>query len=297
MVLSLTLVSCGGELTIKNDDNFKPMPVVSCIIEPNYNPKVYVTETKSTDDSSFFDKIKTSDLTITNAEQILTTFKYIPALEYEIGYYSSIEKVKNVQENSEFKIEATINGQRISAIERLPKVPEIKSIKIIQDSLIRRDIDNNRFRYILGALIEIVFDKVKVDEIYQFEALTYNDTFTNLFGTSRDSSYSKAASLSFENYEEPLFFNSFIVNPNLESSKRLLIRISTSIDSRKSIPKDLKISVKALSPNYYKYLQDLTAIRTSNQNPFVSVSNVYSNINNGRGIFTVVNSVERDLTF
>lgn len=246
---------------------------------------VLVSRSKSVLDTSSFDLIDNADLLLSSSDGEEKVYEY----DDETGLYLPIDLSDRlvVKENTRYELSVNVPGEdRVTAVCETKTFGKIKDINIIQNDI---EGDNNTMLdriqieiedpegenyYLLKVLYKIKNIRDGEDRSYIRQGYLY--------------SYSSVFDESPELFSDELFDGTTDV---LEFwSERYIDRINEMGD--REVPDQAIVFVWSLSKEEYEFRSSLDINRDAEDNPFSEPSIVFSNIENGIGVFSM-SRVER----
>ncbi len=252
-LLLLLNISC-RKLVQEEFDNFENKITVNSILVQDQIAKLYLSFTDELNEHEL-GIINNANVEMYNQDSVLISFNYI-----ENGTYISDYIVK---ENDAFKLKIITDNDSISAECLIPKKTEILHFLVYENDWV----DNEG---ILQPKISFTIPNIISKELY-FEAylIIYNGT--------ADYVIEEFAFLFFDNIDDK--------NENISK----LVKIQHSSYSYPPENYQYQLVIKSVDLNYYKYVKSLNDYNLgrypSFSNSSIVPSNLFSNIENGYGIF------------
>tara|TARA_R110001592_G_scaffold108704_3_gene303652 strand:- start:26597 stop:27523 length:927 start_codon:yes stop_codon:yes gene_type:complete len=280
IVGGLFISSC--ENTVDIDIPFeKPQVTLNSTLIHNTFPKVRLTFSRHILDNNWeFEPITTAEVKLTADGQSF----YLDYNE-ESGEYISLDNM--VMGGKEYTVEANVEGYAIiSASANVPNQVPIKDL--IYNGKAQVD------AYSTSDDITLVFDDPVGENHYEISAYYYRqDTYIDQFGNEVYYSDNQPIYLQPKNptYETDFFSNGgILIDDKLFEGKEAKIDFFTSGNYMElDNGGEVHFVLKVVSPGYY-YFRSTSALQDWNEgDPFAQPVQVFSNIDNGIGIFMTGN--------
>lgn len=242
-----------------------------------------------------------TDLYLKNAIVMLeTTGKAAEQLKYDesAGYYKATTAV---QPGVEYKIRVSATGfEDASAVTKSPQPVAIKSVQRIKD--VRLDMSGMK-----QDEIRLTFEDDATQDNYYIVRVNIGympDSFSNYVGTtcvnttdpSVESIYDETIDQNTCIESDGIFLRDDLFNGK---TKELRLYITSDMLNPAQIPGvgEVYATIELLhvTEEYFKYLKSFRYASINSGNPFAEPTNVYTNITNGFGIFTVVQMDEAEI--
>ncbi len=269
-IIIVILTSSCRKLVQDNFDDFEKKVVINAFIAADSNLIIHLSETGTIGEGEIH-YIENADVTM-----------YIDDLPVELNYqskgiYFSTEIVKS---NTHYLCEIIHNNESITSSCYIPSKPILNSVEVTEDAWLNENSE-------LSPIVSFELQNSPNDSLY-FEA--YMTVFIELVNVnydtitwdiiSSDTTYSKEGG-----YSIGLFSNID------ESDNTITKNIPFSLMSF-SFPKPVYLyifEIRAVSKSAYKYMQSMELYNLGANPEFGSATpppyNLYSNVNNGYGIF------------
>ncbi|MCO5231479.1 MAG: DUF4249 domain-containing protein [Chitinophagales bacterium] len=257
---------------------------INAELDPNEEVKVLVALPKA---SNMYGNYETpSDIDVTLFEEGIIFDKL--GFQSNDGEHGIYVTSKPISANKEYHIKATYKDYKIaSATQRIPDHPQIENISFNKDFL------NLNIEDTVSVKIELLADSIgeKYYAMINYLAIKWNnvDSMGNVIGVEEDvyriSAFDKTGG--FNDYRK--YWTKEILNSNIINYKLAL----TNTDLWKSeniLSLKLIINVEEISKDAYLYR---ASYRKRNVDNYGEPSIVYSNIDNGIGIFSSKALVQR----
>jgi hypothetical protein len=281
----LTLIGCETVITIDLPEEDTKFSVTS-ILDPDSTFSAYLFGSSFILDELNYDQIKNATITIKN-----TSDGEINSLEYSnlLEKYVSTQKPELGEE-----YELTVAGEGIETA--------TSTIMLPNNDIIISDLDYNleKTEYIWGDMAEhnISFNLKDSPEknYYEIVVLSKNEIYSNdtLISVNTEELYVNTnAGVLFEEYadlliiDDELFNNqtkkiSFYFSPSWNNAN--CFRASEVLPNCYIVKTDI-LNVRAINAEYFKFYQTLGLQSVLSGDPSAEPVNVYSNIENGFGVF------------
>lgn len=237
-----------------------------------------------------------TDLYLKNAIVMLeTTGKAAEQLKYDesAGYYKATTAV---QPGVEYKIRVSATGfEDASAVTKSPQPVAIKSVQRIKD--VRLDMSGMK-----QDEIRLTFEDDATQDNYYIVRVNIGympDSFSNYVGTTCVNTTDPSVE---SIYDETIDQNTCIESDGIflrddlfiGKTKELRLYITSDMLNPAQIPGvgEVYATIELLhvTEEYFKYLKSFRYASINSGNPFAEPTNVYTNITNGYGIFSVIQS-------
>jgi hypothetical protein len=286
---------------IEKIENFPKTPskiAVNCLMVPDSGITVTIYKSLSILDNApnkalekaKLEIFKDGNLMSTLAGANLSTNYYFPDLKPEPGH--------------SYKLVASMNGyETVSAIADIPVAAEIKKLSTsVYDTSSFSWNGSERYYYSKGKLLLEVKDKEGTSNYYKLSMykLEYYYSINELGDT-----------IETFTYKNPLqYINNEATHPLIEFSEEFSYYFSDQFVDGKNFSIELPINYtgntpgtniivefSTLSRDYYLFRQSLKKFNESQNNPFSEPIKVYSNIENGYGIFAGGTTTTREIRY
>ena len=294
--VSILFYSCGKELDLNGNETFEPLAIMNCVMSVGEPIIVQFVQSKSPGDSGNFKIIEDAFIEINNGNiKYQDFFLKKPKDDFNLEYYLCNDNLLESPKGETFTIKASnVNGTfSIVANTTVPGRPSIKSISLVDSKLF--EYPGRKGTYNFNGIVEIEFETIEPNSFFQLEGNVENDTYYNLFNVKKDSVYFSKCYLNFLKFEGETFFDTFEAKENAIRNNKLLVEVSSIINSSKAIPDSMNFEIRSITKNYFEYLQDLDKMVKSSQDPFGFPFIVRTNIENGYGIFAITNPYKINL--
>ncbi|MBN1925208.1 MAG: DUF4249 domain-containing protein [Prolixibacteraceae bacterium] len=321
--LSLLLLFTACEKTIEfNEEDVKPLLVVNCILTEGENIEIDLTHTvHALEESDFFEPVKNASITISDGDKISSAFvftlKFDSILRWnnqsQTEFYEYFEKSTYI--NTEFEIKAgqkyildidADNYEPITAEAIMPVSPKISKIDTTSELV------NDAYSSYIERNAKITFtDPPNEQNFYQLmvkkaEVSVYFDHYTGemILNPWVTESFISSEDPIFEKDESDIigglissYLPLFIFEDALINGKTYTLSFNYDnvwVSSNYYYPEGAeeeykltiyKIMLNTLDESMYKYKQTSIGQTYMGSDPFSEPVLVYSNIENGAGVF------------
>lgn len=296
------LASCEKEISVKVPE-YTPRLVVNCSGE--VNEPIWVSVSKSI---GVLNYNGLQNLEVTNATvKLFVNGNYVETLEQNpdsLGLSHFFSKTI-VQQGNEYRIVISAPGftdaEATSSV--TPFVPfsveRIRNVRITQYGNMQDEI---RISFTDAPARDNHY-MLQLWESYEFDTSTSQGPYPRYYGggciNSSDPSIESLGDFSFEEneclYAKEIFISDELFNGRTKELK-LYVDTTWGFSHRDSMTGQVfygKIRLYNLSDAYYKYLKTYNYASNNSGNPFAEPINVYTNIVNGYGIFSLSNFDEK----
>jgi Domain of unknown function (DUF4249) len=281
---------------------------VNCILTNDSPPKVEVTTTLNPNDSLRFIPIKDANVSISDGQQVIVLDSFInPGIFSDLGYYTT-KKSSNFPLFLEKRYTLAVSANNLTEIKSqtiLPDTLNITNIELSNIIIKPQEIYGNLVIYPFNANLKIkIQDKFSEKNYYLIRALYVSDYFLD-YKTGKeiviDTLISKKTPTILQNING-------IINTNLigtglvftdqdfnGQNKELDVLLNSYLELKTQIPSTITIELLTINEDCYKYILTYPKQVGLSQDPFSEPVNIYSNIENGLGIFGGYGIVRRTL--
>ena len=284
--LSTIAFSC--ETTEKIDD-FPLRPsklVINCYFEADSLWEFQVSKSLSVLDNAPLKTIKNATIRLFQEGVLLDSINVMD----DDGYYRSNENLP--EEGKEFSIEVSSPDFKdvLNAKDIVPKKTSIAKVEVLlSDTSFYYYDEYNSWGHVKGSF-EITFsDQKDVSNYYQLMAY-YNDSLFNYFEDGPVFSHVErrmisvsSEDISVENSTE--YGNSILINDHIYDGKNYTISIDFEDWSAKK-GRDYYLELTSITREGFLYRKTIQEYDNSRNDPFSEPVIIYSNVNNGFGIFS-----------
>lgn len=291
----LFLMSCEKKVYLKIPDTELPY-VLNCVFSPDSAWAVQIYKTISIYNPYNFDFQKDLKPEIyENGTKSGELSYYSKQTDTNIFEYFS-NSVLTINENNEYSIKVPVNNIIISATSKIPGKPDVTDITISNFNLTNfYNLENADYGYSIEGNIQIVIKnkpeiKYYAIVIYYFADYILAWPITQILPTKNSLDYTLYGE--FDEFKTYAGKEGHIYKcDNSQQNDTLLIAID---DYAKVTFRDFNtiyIEVKSITEDYYLYQKSVKDQAYSRNDPFAEPVPIYTNIQNGIGIFTAYNSL------
>ena len=335
IVLILGMVTLDGcrKVLDFNDDEIKPLLVVNCFVTPDSIVTVDLTSSHSTlYKSNFFDPVKNATIIMSCENEEFSDFSYVSEPDtvlyydintgqqltkiYDAGSYQS--KTATVSSNKTYRVTIDADGfESVSAETRVPPSIPVETI----DTFTTVQTDQYTKTYTKNAKIhftdpgsdinyyqlkmEVAAINVYIDPVMGTPTATpyyysgYIDSDDPVFSTEDNNDIFGGSYNRFSIFDDKLFNGkkyglSFTIDATYEP---LETDSGYYYNYEEYSLKLYRIKLISLSESMFNYLKTVTLQQTSEGDPFSDPVLVYTNIDNGTGIFGAFTSSSRIISY
>jgi len=282
--ISLVYISCEKIIPFEGDVNV-PKLVINSIFESDSTFKVHVSSSRSVIDTASFQNIEDAIVTIKDDNgNIIETLNHIDNGFYSGQTYPSQNKIYTLEVNHP-------NYNNISASDSLPSPITINNVDTLK---VEDPINGDRLQ------ISMNFDDPENTQNYYLietysvnEYLVIKNSDTTEYELDTTKQYMVLTDEVFQNggspWREQGLFNDLLFNGQ---NKTLELEIPYEDISEIGIgyewsykTKSARVYLHNISKSYYYYRTSLELYQSASGNPFAQPVQVYSNIENGFGVF------------
>ena len=282
--ISLVYISCEKIIPFEGDVNV-PKLVINSIFESDSTFKVHVSSSRSVIDTASFQNIEDAIVTIKDDNgNIIETLNHIDNGFYSGQTYPSQNKIYTLKVNHP-------NYNNISASDSLPSPITINNVDTLK---VEDPINGDRLQ------ISMNFDDPENTQNYYLietysvnEYLVIKNSDTTEYELDTTKQYMVLTDEVFQNggspWREQGLFNDLLFNGQ---NKTLELEIPYEDISEIGIgyewsykTKSARVYLHNISKSYYYYRTSLELYQSASGNPFAQPVQVYSNIENGFGVF------------
>lgn len=285
--LLASFAACRKEIPL-NLDTYEPKIAVSCLFEQDSNFYFYVTESQSPLDNDTFPALNNATITLTNSNgeseiiTVLTNHDYYFQTKQE--YKSSMKVAPGMTYNvsidhadfkTAFASASVPNGTKITRLDTFSVVefgfPALRFNLNFSDP-----VEPNFYTLKVYAYApEIIYDRttwMPIDTAMRFQEIYYTLPSDGLFNNN-------GSVFSDELFNGGNYSLSFTID------KGYLDYMFNQMPSVNDEKPYLLVELRSISREYYQYQTTLESYWNADGNPFAQPVQVFSNINNGFGIF------------
>lgn len=245
---------------------------------------VLVSRSKSVLDTARFKVIENAEIILSGSDGLMTPLEFDDALGLYLPSSGNSEFQRiSVNENTRYELSVDLPGEeRMTAVSETESFGDIQSINIIQN-----DIDGDENTILDRVQIEI---NDPAGENFYLLRVLYN--ITNIGRDGEEYTYARSGYL--YNYssvfdESPELFSDDLFDGQTEVlefwSERYVDQINEMGDPE--VPSEAIVFLWSLSKEEYEFRKSLQANRDAEENPFAEPSIIFSNIQNGIGVFSM----------
>lgn len=292
--------SCGLEMVIDVElpEYDKQMVLLSQINPDSNNVRVYLSHSISLEEpNSNFNYINNAEVKLFSDDIFIDSLQ----LDFELGEYLYNSNTGNYEydtiyfyqsnvsviEGNSYRLEATApnidDGLEPFSVTSTVKVPSSIDITIVdfQDSIVNHS--DGWEEKIRNVTIE--FDDLESDNYYQL--FVFDGPYESYYESSDPS---LIASLSFDPFMDETSYSGYdaLFSDVLFNGETKQIELSLYVWEKDALS-SLKVELRNVSESYYYYYRSVSLHQMNEGNPFAEPVQVYSNVENGLGVFTAYN--------
>lgn len=289
-LLAASIVSCETVVDVDLPE-FEPSLVLNGLIYPDTTVSVLLTQNRSALDNSYdFKSIKNATIKLYENDVFIGNLSASDQDGiYTLGYYPQIGKTYRIEaEKSGFEkvsAEISIPGDTADfAIQHITRVKDeygnynLKMTYVLKDSIIKNFYEVKLF--MKNGYPETKYYDYDLDSLIVVPGYTYwQDWYYWIDGASLDE---------FSDYTEYEIFTDELFNGR---QKEFTLVFSEPYEyENQSDTTYLRLEVRNLTEDYYRYITTQTLQNMTGNSPFAEPVQVYSNIDNGFGIWGAMNN-------
>lgn len=274
------LLGCEKEIPFKGETQ-QPLLVIHAFLSPYDSIYIHASRSRGISDLSAVKKIDNATIKILNGTEVVANFIY-----EKLGYYKPIEPFYPVA-GINYKIEASAPD--------LPTVHAYETIPFINDFAITPRITNNNnlsktvnFDITLNdpsKTADYYSIKVyRIDSIYQDSSMV-EVRIEPVFCTTTDPSIENIDGLDIDIGDGQNKYDQFFLRDDLFNGKNYRLTLKDSWNYTSDYPKTFVIEVNFLSEAYFNHTISKIKYLLTEDDPFSQPVQIYSNVENGLGIF------------
>lgn len=322
ILFSILLFSGCRKVLEFDEKDIQSLLVLNCVANPDSTVTIDLTRSASAlEELVVFPPVKDASITLNDGTNTYSDFEYITTydslinyddsgsisyVKYENGYY--INRQVKFEINKEYTIEIKADGfDEIKATTEVPYPVSVEkidtfSVKTQQDSYtyiqekakiyFTDPVDQNNFYRLKGemASLNITVDSENGNtQTYPSYSQLDIDSDDPVFGTDSDGGlFSSGSNNTYSTFNDQLFngksYSIEMIYATNYSTDDIADDGSTNTSNSYTY-QIFKIELLSLSESYYTYLNTLALQSSSESDPFSDPVLVYTNIENGTGIF------------
>lgn len=255
-------------------ENTQPLPVINALINPDSIWQISLTRSRNILEISYYAPIPNAEVTILDDNGVLIeTLQYVSDQYFRYKYRGSSTPMENGLFRVSVKME---DGQVLSAKSQIPVPVPIESVEI----------DSSKF-IINGDDIEmaVVFNDPPKEKNYYTIKILRSAYYLNNEDTIRfvEDVYYEPVNPKFE--IDVSNGNGTLISDNLFNGDVYEFRLKIKPYYNMGTTENLKVGLLSVSEEYYKYFFSINLQSGNSEDPFAQPTQVFSNIENGIGIF------------
>lgn len=274
LIFILALVS-SCQKTIEFDGEVKdPKLVVNSIFNTEDTLRVHISNSLSLVDGASLRFIKNATVKLYNENDVLVS----TPLHTQNGYY--MDETFQFEENKQYRVEVERDGfNTINATDNVPKTVEVENVEVIELS------DPNNEGEIL---ITVDFEdpsgdnyymvEVRMEYYYKWDSFEYSGWETGWLTTVDPNVDGNNGTGTYGN-------NRIILDDDNFDGKNYKLRFNTSKYILDGDYRRVELKFYSLSQSTYNYFTSVERYQNVQGNPFATPVQVFSNVENGFGIF------------
>ncbi|MBN1117889.1 MAG: DUF4249 domain-containing protein [Bacteroidales bacterium] len=281
LISLLFILSCEADLKYDlNMNDFKPQLAINCTFTNDSLWRVYVSKSSGILANESWDIVNNAVVTISDSNEIISVLD-----PNGIGQYTSQHKP---QFNQRYNLKITVPGfETIEASDFQPEQIQIDGI-YFTDSI---SLEENEY---LSQVSISISDNGSLTNFYQI--IVYqkdnNNQIVSLMLKSDDLAIENSANYNItggnSKFKEYLVANDQLFNGTIYSFNLKFFKIIPDAD--------VFVEIRSLSANLHEYVLSYSKFTENIDDLFAEPLNVYSNINNGLGIFGGYSSYSHKIT-